>query len=320
MKSCNVYMMNTAFAEGAETFVKYQHVFGFGDKTTVDLPGEADTASLVYTADTLGKTTLATNSFGQNFNVTMIQMASAFCSVINGGSYYRPHVVKQILNANGTVIKDVQPELMRVTVSEDTSAFLREALFQTVEGGTGKPAQIQGYHVGGKTGTAQKLPRSAKNYLVSFCGFAPVEDPQLLVYVVVDTPNLEGEAQASASFATKIEQKIMNDALQFLNIQPQGETDPNASLNKDLQTGESLVEGNDAKEDAEGPEGDKKESISGNTGKNSSKNTKENTSTSMGESEAVKRSVDTDEKVEDEGEVPDELPSTAESTEAGISR
>ena len=320
MRSCNVYMMNTAFAEGAETFVKYQHVFGFGDKTTVDLPGEADTASLVYTADTLGKTTLATNSFGQNFNVTMIQMASAFCSVINGGSYYRPHVVKQVLNANGTVIKDVQPELMRITVSEDTSAFLREALFQTVEGGTGKPAQIQGYHVGGKTGTAQKLPRSAKNYLVSFCGFAPVEDPQLLVYVVVDTPNLEGEAQASASFATKIEQKIMNDALQFLNIPPQGETDPNASLNKDLQTGESLVEGNDAKEDAEGPEGDKKESISGNTGKNSSKNTKENTSTSMGESEAVKRSVDTDEKVEDEGEVPDELPSTAESTEAGISR
>ena len=174
MQSCNVYMMDTAFAEGAETFVKYQHIFGFGDKTTVDLPGEADTASLVYTADTLGKTTLATNSFGQNFNVTMIQMASAFSSVINGGSYYKPHVVKQILNANGTVIKDVQPELMRVTVSEDTSAFLREALFQTVEGGTGKPAQIQGYHVGGKTGTAQKLPRSAKNYLVSFLGFAPV--------------------------------------------------------------------------------------------------------------------------------------------------
>ena len=320
MQSCNVYMMNTAFAEGAETFVKYQHIFGFGDQTTVDLPGEADTSSLVYTADTLGKTTLATNSFGQNFNVTMIQMASAFCSVINGGSYYRPHVVKQILNANGTVIKDVQAELMRVTVSEETSAFLREALFQTVEGGTGKPAQIQGYHVGGKTGTAQKLPRSAKNYLVSFCGFAPVEDPQLLVYVVVDTPNLEGEAQASASFATKIEQKIMNDALQFLNIPPQGETDPNASLNKDLQTEESLAEGNGAKENVENSGGDKKESTSKNTGKSSSKNTKESDSIATGESEAVKRIPDTDEKVEDEGEVPDELPSTAESTETGIRR
>ena len=319
MQSCNVYMMNTAFAEGAETFVKYQHVFGFGDKTTVDLPGEADTASLVYTADTLGKTTLATNSFGQNFNVTMIQMASAFSSVINGGSYYKPHVVKQILNANGTVIKDVQPELMRVTVSEDTSAFLREALFQTVEGGTGKRAQIQGYHVGGKTGTAQKLPRSAKNYLVSFLGFAPVEDPQLLVYVVVDTPNLEGEAQASASFATKIEQKIMNDALQFLNIQPQGETDPNASLNKDLQSEEGILGENQSKEEDENAESGKKEGASEKSGNNSSTK-KESSASDAQEGKVVKRSVDTDEKAEDEGEVPDELPSTAESTESTSGR
>jgi len=312
-------MMNTAFAEGAETFVKYQHVFGFGDKTTVDLPGEADTASLVYTADTLGKTTLATNSFGQNFNVTMIQMASAFSSVINGGSYYKPHVVKQILNANGTVIKDVQPELMRVTVSEDTSAFLREALFQTVEGGTGKRAQIQGYHVGGKTGTAQKLPRSAKNYLVSFLGFAPVEDPQLLVYVVVDTPNLEGEAQASASFATKIEQKIMNDALQFLNIPAQGETDPNASLNKDLQTEEGILGENNTEEDSASTQGTKKESGSANAEGNSSAN-KESISSSTKESEVVKRSADSDERVEDGGEVPDEVPVTMESTERKAAR
>ena len=314
MQSCNVYMMNTAFAEGAETFVKYQHIFGFGDKTTVDLPGEADTASLVYTAESLGKTTLATNSFGQNYNVTMIQMASAFCSVVNGGSYYRPHVVKQILNANGTVIKDVQPELMRVTVSEETSAFLREALFQTVEGGTGKPAQIKGYHVGGKTGTAQKLPRSAKNYLVSFCGFAPVEDPALLVYVVVDTPNLDGEEQASASFATKIEQKIMNDALQFLNIPAQGETDPNASLNKDLQTEEGILGENDTEEDSASTQGTKKESGSANAERNSSAN-KESSSSSTKESEVVKRSADSDERVEDGGEVPDEVPVTMESTE-----
>ena len=319
MQSCNVYMMNTAFAEGAETFVKYQHIFGFGDKTTVDLPGEADTASLVYTAESLGKTTLATNSFGQNYNVTMIQMASAFSSVINGGSYYKPHVVKQILNANGTVIKDVQPELMRVTVSEETSAFLREALFQTVEGGTGKPAQIKGYHVGGKTGTAQKLPRSAKNYLVSFCGFAPVEDPALLVYVVVDTPNLDGEEQASASFATKIEQKIMNDALQFLNIPAQGETDPNASLNKDLQTEEGILGENNTEEDSASTQGTKKESGSANAERNSSAN-KESISSSTKESEVVKRSADSDERVEDGGEVPDEVPVTMESTERKAAR
>lgn len=235
MQSCNVYLMDTAFQEGAENFVKYQHIFGFGEKTGIDLPGEADTKDLIYTADTLGKTSLATNSFGQNYNVSMIQMAAGFSSIVNGGSYYKPHVVKQILNANGTVIKDVEPELVRVTNSKSTSDFLKEALYQTVEQGTGRPAKIQGYHVGGKTGTAQKLPRSEKNYLVSFCGFAPVEDPELLVYVIVDTPNLEGEAQASASFATKIEQKIMKDALQFLNIPPQGKTDPEDSLNKNLE-------------------------------------------------------------------------------------
>ncbi len=165
----------------------------------------------------------------------MIQMAAAYCSIVNGGSYYKPHVVKQILNANGTVVEDVKPELLRTTCSKSTSDFLKQALYQTVEVGTGKKAKIQGYHVGGKTGTAEKLPRSAKNYLVSFCGFAPVEDPQLLVYVIVDTPNLVGEAQATASFAVNIEREIMNDALQFLNIAPSGDTDPEDSLNAQLQ-------------------------------------------------------------------------------------
>lgn len=257
MQSCNVYLMDTAFQEGAENFVKYQHIFGFGEKTGIDLPGEADTKDLIYTADTLGKTSLATNSFGQNYNVSMIQMAAGFSSIVNGGSYYKPHVVKQILNANGTVIKDVEPELVRVTNSKSTSDFLKEALYQTVEQGTGRPAKIQGYHVGGKTGTAQKLPRSEKNYLVSFCGFAPVEDPELLVYVIVDTPNLEGEAQASASFATKIEQKIMKDALQFLNIPPQGETDPEDSLNKNLE--EEKKENAKEAEKAEGNSEDEKQ-------------------------------------------------------------
>ena len=266
MQSCNVYLMDTAFQEGAENFVKYQHIFGFGEKTGIDLPGEADTKDLIYTADTLGKTSLATNSFGQNYNVSMIQMAAGFSSIVNGGSYYKPHVVKQILNANGTVIKDVEPELVRVTNSKSTSDFLKEALYQTVEQGTGSPAKIQGYHVGGKTGTAQKLPRSEKNYLVSFCGFAPVEDPELLVYVIVDTPNLEGEAQASASFATKIEQKIMKDALQFLNIPPQGETDPEDSLNKNLEEErkENAKEANKAEGNSEDEKQDSDEEVPDN--------------------------------------------------------
>ena len=237
MRSCNVYLMNTAFALGAENFVKYQHIFGFGEKTGIDLPAEADTSTLVYPAESLGRTTLATNSFGQNYNVTMVQMAAAYCSIVNGGNYYKPHVVKQILNGNGTVIQDVKPEILRTTCSKSTSDFLREALYQTVEGGTGTKAKIQGYHVGGKTGTAEKIPRSAKNYLVSFIGFAPVEDPQVVVYVIVDTPNLVGEAQATASFAIYIERKIMNDALQFLNIPPVSDTDPEDNINKKLSGG-----------------------------------------------------------------------------------
>ena len=313
MQSCNVYLMNTAFAEGAENFVKYQHIFGFGEKTGIDLPAEADTSTLVYTADTLGKTTLATNSFGQNFNVTMIQMAFAYTSLLNGGSYYRPHVVKQILNAAGTVVEDVKPELLRTTASKSTCDFIKEALFQTVEGGTGKLAKIQGYDVGGKTGTAEKLPRSAHNYLVSFCGFAPVEDPQVLVYVIVDTPNLSGEAQATASFATKIEQKIMNDALQFLNIAPQGETDPANSLNADL---------------GQNPEGIGSETLGAQAAESSSAaETDANGETIAQETDAAGNAVvttaapaETDEQISDDGagsglpaEVPGQESSAAES-------
>lgn len=304
MRSCNVYMMQTAFLEGAENFIKYQHIFGFGEKTGIDLPAEADTSELIYNADSIGRTALATNSFGQNFNVTMIQMAAAYCSILNGGSYYRPHVVKQIQNAQGNVIEDIKPELLRVTASKETCAFLREAMFQTVESGTGKLGQIKGYHVGGKTGTAQKLPRAAKNYLVSFAGFAPIEDPQLLVYVIVDTPNLEGEAQASASFATKLEQKIMNEALQFLNVTPQGDTDPEDSINKNLSAQqEGIVQESRSTQTAEN--GDTAESAAG-----------------IGDGEALESSVpetgepETDERISDgeESGLPDAVPGEDESS------
>ena len=201
MQSCNVAMMRIGAMIGRERFTKYQGIFGFGDKTGIDLPGEADTSGLVYSADDIGPTDLATNAFGQNYNCTMVQLSAAFCSVLNGGSYYEPHVVKQILNEQGSVVEKKEPVLVRETVSQSTSDFLKEAMFQTVETGTGKAAQVIGYDVGGKTGTAEKQPRSAKNYLVSFAGFAPIEDPQVFVYVVIDTPNYPpGEQQAHSSY------------------------------------------------------------------------------------------------------------------------
>ena len=224
MKSCNDAMMQIAAKLGVQRFAKYQKLFGMGQKTGIDLPGEA--YGLIYNADNMGPTDLAVNSFGQSYNSTMIQMAAAFASVINGGSYYEPHVVKQILNDQGSVVKKIEPNLVRETVSQSTSDFIRHALFMTVddEEGTGKAGRVAGYKVGGKTGTAEKLPRSAHNYLVSFCGFAPADDPQLLVYVVIDTPNLPGKEQAHSTFATGVFQKIMAEALPYLNVFPDTDT------------------------------------------------------------------------------------------------
>ena len=220
--SCNVVMMNIAFNEGAETFVKYEKIFGFGEYTGIDLPAEADTSKLSFNEDSIGRTQLATNSFGQNYNCTMIQMAAAYCSVINGGNYYKPHVVKQILTSDGTLVKNIDKCLVRETVSKSTCDYLKEALFETVETGTGKAAQVEGYTIGGKTGTAQKLPRTAGTYVVSFCGFAPVDDPELLCYVIVDEPSLPGEEAAHSSFASGIFAKVMAEALPAVNLYPEG--------------------------------------------------------------------------------------------------
>lgn len=241
MKSCNVVMMRIAQQIGKEKFYKYQQAFGFGSKTGIDLPGEADNKSLVYGADTAGPTDLATNSFGQNFNCTMIQMAAAYCSVINGGSYYEPHVVKQILNEQGSVVKKMEPVLVRETVSESTTKFINEALFKTVnaEGGTGSAARVEGYKVAGKTGTAEKIPRDKTNYVVSFCGYAPSDNPQVLVYVVVDEPHVED--QPHSTYASQIFQKIMTEILPYLNIFP--DTDPALELPAGEESGLPKEEG-----------------------------------------------------------------------------
>ena len=218
-KSCNVAMMNIAFNEGAETFYNYQNLFGFGRSTGIDLPGEAETKNLVYNASNYSNSvTLATNAFGQNFNCTMMQMAAGFCSLINGGNYYRPHIVKQIQSDGGDVVKDVGKEVLRKTVSEETSASIRSYMQETVENGTGTKAQIEGYTIGGKTGTAEKIPRNKKDYYVSFIGFTPVEKPELLIYVTIDEPNVS--FQANAGLAVELEKSCMEEIVNVLGIKP----------------------------------------------------------------------------------------------------
>lgn len=227
MFSCNDALMQIGAMLGYENYLKYQEIFNFGLKTNIDLPGEANNATTVFNEDTLGVTELATSSFGQGYNTTMIQVASAFSSVINGGYYYQPHVVKKILDADGGTVENIGATLVRQTVSEKTSSLIRQHLYHTMYGeadsngnnATGRNARVAGYAMGGKTGTAQKIPRSDRKYLVSFIGFAPVDNPQVVCYVVVDEPNAaDATAQASSSFAQEIFKNIMTEAMPYLNI------------------------------------------------------------------------------------------------------
>lgn len=217
-RSCNVVLMDVAFAMGAEKFVDYQRKFGFGLKTNIDLAGEARTASTVFSKDTIGITDLATNSFGQSFNVTMIQMITGFCSLINGGYYYEPHVVSKITTADGATIENIEPRVLKQTVSQSTSDTIIEFCNTVVTGehGTGKTARPAGYMIGGKTGTAETLPRGNREYVVSFMGYAPADDPQIAIYVVVDRPNVQ--YQDDAKHATRIVRKVLTEVLPYLNI------------------------------------------------------------------------------------------------------
>lgn len=172
MDSCNDALMQMSYKIGAENFLYYQSVFGFGQKTGVDLPGEANTSTLMYTLDNIKPVDLATNVFGQNYNCTMIEMVSAFSSLVNGGNYYQPHVVKKIADDNGNTVKTIEPTLLKKTVSENTSATLKNYLQNVVANGTGKVAKVDGYSMGGKTGTAQMYDetthlRKRGSYLVS---------------------------------------------------------------------------------------------------------------------------------------------------------
>lgn len=214
--SCNVGMMHIADTLGAENFCRYQHIFGFGEYTGIDLPGEGDTSNLLYTADNMQPIDLGTNAFGQNFNVSMTQLAAGFCSLINGGNYYEPYLVKEIRNAQGDVVETKTPVLARKTVSQETCEILKDYMLGVVEEGSGKSAQVEGYAIGGKTGTAEKLPRSQGKNLNSFIGYAPQENPEVMIYVVVDEPNL---AQQAASYlATRLSADIMKEAFPYLNI------------------------------------------------------------------------------------------------------
>lgn len=215
-QSCNVALMNIGSAMGSGTLAEYLSNFNIGLKTNIDLAGEARTDTLVFDPDNMGSADLAISTFGQGYNVTMIQMASAFCSIVNGGYYYQPHVVKEIRNADGSVAEKITSRVLKQTISESTSDRMKGYLFNVCDIGTGKTAVPAGYLIGGKTGTAEMYPRGTGNYVVSFIGFAPVDDPQVVVYVVIDRPNVDH--QPHSSFAQEICKNIMTELLPYMQI------------------------------------------------------------------------------------------------------
>ena len=219
--SCNDAMMQIGAAMGAENFLKAQSTFNFGSRTGIDLPNEG--YGIMHTIETMKETELACSAFGQGFSCTMIQEINAMCSVINGGYYYQPHLVTKIKDASGATVKNISPILQKQTISESISADIRSYMQASVEQGTSMTSKVQGYSPGGKTGTAEKFPRGNGKYVVSFIGFAPVEEPQVVIYVVIDEPNVED--QASSVYAQYVAQAILSEMLPYMNIQPDESTD-----------------------------------------------------------------------------------------------
>lgn len=227
MQSCNVALMDIGAMMGKDLMSKYQNVFGFGYKTYVDLPGED--AGITTEVEHLDETDVATNSFGQNINVNMHQMVAGFASLINGGYYYEPHFLKRIETNGGEIVSTYKPTLIRQTITSDTSEKLRTYMYHTVTEGTAKRVAIDGYSIGGKTGTGETWAmdeegrnlgyRSKTDYVISFMGFAPVDDPQFLIYVVIDNPNVPNYTGSSIPVCN-LSHDILAEILPYLNVFP----------------------------------------------------------------------------------------------------
>ena len=218
--SCNPGFVNMGQRLGKETLFSYIRKFGFGEKTGIDLQGEG--TGILFALDQVGPVELATTSFGQGVSVTPIQQITAVSAAINGGYLYEPYIAKELIDSNTQkVVERKTPKKKRQVISEETSKKMREALESVVAKGTGKNAFIDGFRVGGKTGTAQKAVGGkylTNNYIVSFIGFAPADDPQIIVYVAVDNP--KGTIQFGGTVAAPIAGSLIKDSLSVMNVKP----------------------------------------------------------------------------------------------------
>lgn len=215
MNSCNPFVMELGARLGANTFEKYYEAFGLKEKTGFTIPGES--AGTFH--DKLGVVDLATSSFGQTFTVTPLQIISAVSAVVNGGNLMKPRIIKAYTDSEGKIIENFEPEIVRNVISEQTSAQMREMLEKVVAEGTGKGAYVNGFRIGGKTGTSEKLPRGRGKYIASFVGAAPADDPQIICLLLLDEPSA-GPTGGGAIAAPAVG-RIIEDVLPYLGYEPQ---------------------------------------------------------------------------------------------------
>lgn len=218
--SCNPGFVELGERLGKEKLFKYIRDFGFGEKTGIDLQGEGK--GILFNLDRVGPVEQATTAFGQGVSVTPIQQVAAISAAVNGGTLYTPYIAKELINpATGEILMKKSPDAKRKVISKETSDEIRKALESVVAKGSGKKAFVDGYRVGGKTGTAQKAQNGRyleNNHIVSFIGFAPADDPQLVVYVAVDNP--KGTVQFGGVVAAPIVGEIMGDSLRAMGVKP----------------------------------------------------------------------------------------------------
>ena len=216
INSCNPAFIDIGLTMGKDTFFDYFYSFGLAEKTGIDLPGEQN--SLHYTADNHTTVTLASSAFGQSNKITPIQMITAVAAAVNGGNLVTPHLVSQLLDTDGNVVKDMTPEIRRQVVSEETSKTIRNILKENVDTNA-RRSYVAGYRVGGKSGTSQKLDTPQDNdYIASFVGVAPCDDPEIAILILFDTPTGE-DGYYGGILAGPVVGALMGEILPYLGIE-----------------------------------------------------------------------------------------------------
>ena len=219
MNSCNPVFIGLGQKIGVNKYYEYLQKFGFLEKTGIDLIGEAN--SIFLKEDKVGPVELATISFGQRFEVTPIQMISMVSAIANNGTYVKPRIVKQIVNSNTGEVQDMQQEYKNRVISEETAKSVLSMMTSVVSEGTGKNARVQGYNVGGKTGTSEDGVNTGK-YVTSFIGVAPTDDPELCILVTLYNPTGESGHQGG-TVAAPVAGKILNEVINYLELEPTNE-------------------------------------------------------------------------------------------------